>query len=51
MALGDPVFPLVPDLDHTDIRVPSALGPSQGFLEELLHRLTPEGGSLLPGTS
>ena len=29
----------------------AAVGPSQGFLEELLHRLTPEGGSLLPGTS
>ena len=48
VALGDPVFPLVADRDHTDIRVPSAHGPSQEFLEELIHRLTPEGGSLLP---
>lgn len=48
VALADAVFPLVADRDHTDIRVPSALGPSQGFLEELIHRLTPEGGSLLP---
>lgn len=48
VALGEPAFPLVPDRDHTDIRVPSAFGPSQPFLEELIHRLTPEGGSLLP---
>ncbi len=48
VALADGVFPLVPDRDHTDVRVPSALGPSQGFLEELIHRLTPDGGSLLP---
>lgn len=48
VLLADPVFPLAPDLDHTDVRVPSAHGPSQAFLDELIHRLTPEGGSLLP---
>ena len=48
VLLADPVFPLVPDLDHTAIRVPSAFGPTQAFLEELVHRLTPDGGSLLP---
>ena len=48
VLLDDPVFPLVPDRDHSELRVPSALGPSPAFLEELLHRLTPPGGSLLP---
>jgi myo-inositol-1(or 4)-monophosphatase len=48
VALGAPVFPLAPGLDHTAIRVPTAHGPSHTFLDELVHRLTPEGGSLLP---
>ena len=48
VLLDDPVFPLVPDLDHSPIRVPSAHGPSQHFLGELVRRLTPDGGSLLP---
>lgn len=48
VLLDEPVFPLVPDRDHSELRVPSALGPSQAFLEDLLHRLTPPGGSLLP---
>lgn len=49
VLLDAPVFPLVAGRDHTDHRVPAAHGPSQDFLDELLHRLTPEGGSLLPG--
>ena len=49
VLLGDPVFPLVADRDHTDVRVPSAHGPSQAFLDELIPRLTPDGGSLLSG--
>lgn len=41
------VFPLEPGRDYTDVKVPSALGPSQPWLEDLVARLTPEGGSLV----
>lgn len=47
VCLTDEVFPLQPGRDYTDVKVPSVLGPSQGFLEELVARLTPEGGSLV----
>ena len=47
VALGEPVFPLVVGRDHLRVRVPSAMGPSQRFLEDLVARLTPEDGSRL----
>lgn len=48
VALADPIFPLTPGRDYTDVRTPAAHGPSTAWLEELIHRLTPESGSLLP---
>lgn len=48
VALGEEVLPLTPGRDYTDVRVPAAHGPSTAWLEELIARLTPEGGSLLP---
>lgn len=48
VVLDEEVFPLAPGRDYTDVKVPAAHGPSTTFLEELIARLTPEGGSLLP---
>lgn len=47
VALAGEAFPLVPGRDYTSVKVPSALGPSQAFLEDLIDRLTPEGGALV----
>lgn len=47
VTLRDQVFPLEPGRDYTDVKVPSAMGPSHGWLEDLVSRLTPEGGSLV----
>ena len=48
VCLDREAFPIEPGRDYADLKVPSMMGPSHGFLEELLHRLTPDGGSLLP---
>lgn len=48
VVLAEEVFPLEPGRDYVGVRAASATGPSQRFLEDLLDRLSPDGGSLLP---
>lgn len=47
VVLAEEVFPLQPGHDYVGTRAASATGPSQAFLEDLLARLAPDGGSLL----
>lgn len=48
VCLDQEVFPLEAGRDYVDVKVPVMMGPSQAFLEELVARLTPEGGTLYP---
>lgn len=48
LGIDHEVFPLVAGRDHADHPTPTAFGPDRRLLTELLARLWPEDGSLLP---
>ena len=49
LSLAGEVFPLTPGVDHTDLATPSVFGPDTATTTELIRRLWPPTGSLLPG--